>query len=788
MTVAVSLRNQGGSLPGGVQNIAVACQGDDAVVSGCPEAVVVELPNGPGAAETEFTIRAPMGTNSLAVSFSTDGGLSDTVEVNVPERILGIDRHVWECYSGRPNPMTRCGGWFGRLGIDAVYKWEPGKPIGVWATGPQDHLAALDGILDQISELMNHTFVMAGSKEQANLVVGLGISSFPGSCIGGSGCGRAFREDGGDLNTAAGGEAYVRDYGDVIPRRIIAHELMHALIPQGHYPMAYHTVGEIQNLAAGDEAILRLHAHPLVQPGMTLEQMEQLLVFRDELLDASPTEVNTLVWRARETLFNEQTVSFDARGTCLAEQNVCQSHGVQEFDWTEYNIGELKLPGNHLQDLSLQNGDLEAYVAGKEFWINTSNNWRSMDWLEFSAATQWRPNYTSLFTVLENILLLAHEDDISVTEAEGQIVLETRQNRELRLISNLGMDVSLTLDSTTFRVSDYTVTICLPEQSAGCIFQLEARQGAYGVDLTIPETIRQSTPTPAPWEGLAEVATLSSGVFHTCALREDGTPVCWGNNDSGQAAPPRGEQFASISSGGDYTCGLRQGGTPLCWGSAGLFGSDNHWRSRDGLWTSPTDANREVGYNAKALTIMRFKSLSAGTVKACAIQANGTPRCWGRDDVAPTGETFIAISSGESHTCALREDGAPVCWGRDDSIQPPEGERFVSISSGARYTCALREDGTPVCWGKQGYVPLPPEGERFSSISSGWHHVCALRQDGTPFCWGSETSQLEGERFASISSGAYHTCALRLDGSVLCWGSNSYGRASPPQGERFAVR
>ena len=702
---------------------------------------------------------------------------------------MGVDRHVWECYSGYPDPMTRCGGWFGRLGIDAVYKWAPGKPIGVWATGPHDYLAALDGILDQISELMNHTFVMAGSKEQADLVVGLGISSFPDSCIGGAGCGKAFREEGGDPNTAAGGEAYVLDQSGVIPRRIIAHELMHALIPQGHYPMAYHAVGEIQNLAAGDEAILRLHAHPLVQPGMTSEQMEQIIVFRDELLDASLTEVNTLVWRARETLFNEQTVSFDARGTCLAEQNVCQSYALQEFDWTEYNIGELKLPGNHFQHISLQNGDLEAYVAGKEFWTDSSNNWRRMDWLEFSATTQWRPNHTSLFTVLENILLLAHEGDVSVTEADGQVVLKTHQGRELRLISNLRMRVSLTLDRATFKVSDYTVTMCLPEQSAGCIFQLEARQGAYGVELTIPETIRQSTPTPVRWEGLAEISTLSSGLFHTCALREDGTPVCWGSNYDGQAAPPQGERFASISSGGDYTCGLRQDGAPLCWGSGSFFGSDNHWRSRDGLWSSPTEANREEGYNAKALTIMRFRSLNAGQSKACAIQVNGAPLCWGRDDVAPSAETFRAISGGESHICALREDGTPVCWGRDDSIQPPEGERFASISSGARYSCALRQDGTPVCWGENESVPVPPEGEHFVSISAGWNHVCALRENGTPTCWGSRPiSPPEDERFVSISSGAYHTCALRSDGSVLCWGNDPDGQASPPQGERFAVR
>ena len=49
-------------------------------------------------------------------------------------------------------------------------------------------------------------------------------------------------------------------------------------------------------------------------------------------------------------------------------------------------------------------------------------------------------------------------------------------------------------------------------------------------------------------------ATLSSGAFHTCGLRADGSPVCWGANKywndtgdvilSGQASPPDGLTLA----------------------------------------------------------------------------------------------------------------------------------------------------------------------------------------------------------------------------------------------------
>ncbi len=74
---------------------------------------------------------------------------------------------------------------------------------------------------------------------------------------------------------------------------------------------------------------------------------------------------------------------------------------------------------------------------------------------------------------------------------------------------------------------------------------------------------------------------ISSGTYHTCALRADGTPVCWGaklgdegevigQTGFGQSEPPEGEHFVSISSGGDHTCALRADGTPVCWGGGFL--------------------------------------------------------------------------------------------------------------------------------------------------------------------------------------------------------------------------
>ena len=59
---------------------------------------------------------------------------------------------------------------------------------------------------------------------------------------------------------------------------------------------------------------------------------------------------------------------------------------------------------------------------------------------------------------------------------------------------------------------------------------------------------------------------ISGGEWHTCALRVDGSAVCWGSDQFRQSSPPESELFASISSGGYHTCGLRFDGRVVCWG------------------------------------------------------------------------------------------------------------------------------------------------------------------------------------------------------------------------------
>ena len=247
--------------------------------------------------------------------------------------------------------------------------------------------------------------------------------------------------------------------------------------------------------------------------------------------------------------------------------------------------------------------------------------------------------------------------------------------------------------------------------------------------------------------------TLSVGDTHACALRADGTPVCWGNDAFGKSSPPAGEKFTAISAGGDQTCALRANGTPVCWGDD-VFGR-----------SSPPSEER-------------FTHISVGFSYVGALREDGTPAYWGFTPERFLSSSFREIDAGEwRYLCGIRTDGNAQCTSIPEPIPHPEGVEFVSISAGRLGACALAGDGTPSCWGIRAFGENPPPEGKFTTVSVGADFACGLREDGTAECWGSGVGDVgislpAGEKFKDISlKTGWHRglCALRENGTVFCW-------------------
>ena len=100
--------------------------------------------------------------------------------------------------------------------------------------------------------------------------------------------------------------------------------------------------------------------------------------------------------------------------------------------------------------------------------------------------------------------------------------------------------------------------------------------------------------------------SISSGIHAACALRRDGSPLCWG---SGDLTPPAGEKFTDISVGsGNLACGLRTDGTAVCWGQ---------WAS-----VSPPPGAKFID-----ISVPSARRADGGYGYVCALSENGAAAC-----------------------------------------------------------------------------------------------------------------------------------------------------------------
>ena len=93
----LSLANEGNLAFDSEQLLTVACRHKGEVVSGCGGEVNLALPDGFGPASASLTARLPMG-ESYAIELDY-GVRTLSLPLDVPERILGVEREVWERYS-----------------------------------------------------------------------------------------------------------------------------------------------------------------------------------------------------------------------------------------------------------------------------------------------------------------------------------------------------------------------------------------------------------------------------------------------------------------------------------------------------------------------------------------------------------------------------------------------------------------------------------------------------------------------------------------------------------------
>jgi alpha-tubulin suppressor-like RCC1 family protein len=289
---------------------------------------------------------------------------------------------------------------------------------------------------------------------------------------------------------------------------------------------------------------------------------------------------------------------------------------------------------------------------------------------------------------------------------------------------------------------------------------------------------------PAVVAGLNAIK-LSMNYQNVCVVTPTFTVKCWGDNTYGQTGQPIAtalvstptvvnglSNVADVSVGRYHACALLKSGAVRCWGQ-NTFGQLGGGGTRSGpaLITPRTIAN--------------VTSIAAGAATTCASISTGRVWCWGWGNGGELGIgkrisslvplrlpsllNISKVASFQSTTCAIDATSQAWCWG---------GGWFGQLGNGSSGT----------------YVTSPVDLSDLSNVSTisiGQASGCATSSDGSLYCWGSNSQGLIGDgsnqdsaspvqilpnvRAYVVSVGEAHAC-VALAASIRCWGNNTYGQ------------
>jgi alpha-tubulin suppressor-like RCC1 family protein len=302
--------------------------------------------------------------------------------------------------------------------------------------------------------------------------------------------------------------------------------------------------------------------------------------------------------------------------------------------------------------------------------------------------------------------------------------------------------------------------------------------GTYGFD----------SPTPILVEGLPAVQAIAAAADgqHICVLTRSGDVKCWGHNADGQLGNGSTEsayapvdvtgldgKATAISVGLMHSCAVLENGTVQCWG-------DNEY----GKLGDGTTESRLAPVSVRGID--DAVAVAAGQMYTCALTSGGGVKCWGNgvhlgngnyeDSPIPVDVTGLtsgvrSISAGVGHTCAITTSGGLKCWGNWWSGGLGTSEDYISgdtpadvvgltsgvetVAAGGRHTCAILSGGRMMCWG---------ENEDYGNLGIGTNATHLLPVD-VPGITGA----------TAVAAGEAHTCAV-VGSNVYCWGANNSGQ------------
>ena len=273
---------------------------------------------------------------------------------------------------------------------------------------------------------------------------------------------------------------------------------------------------------------------------------------------------------------------------------------------------------------------------------------------------------------------------------------------------------------------------------------------------------------------------VAIGAWHTCALLDNGQVKCWGSplygtlglgddetrgdepGEMGDALPAvdlgPGRTATAISASGRFTCALLDDGSVKCWGEnesgqLGIGDAENRGDQPGEMGGALPTVDLGTGRTAVAV--------EAGDFHACAILDDGTVKCWGQNDYHVT--LGLGWLGGGLSSYAIGDQPGEM----GDALPAVDlgPGRTVESLSASFTTCALLDTNRVKCWGDNFYGQLgvgddEPRGDNGAMMGAALPAV-----DLGP-----------GRTATAVTAGGTSTCARIDDGRIRCWGDNEFGQ------------
>ena len=321
--------------------------------------------------------------------------------------------------------------------------------------------------------------------------------------------------------------------------------------------------------------------------------------------------------------------------------------------------------------------------------------------------------------------------------------------------------------------------------------------------------------TGTPMEG-KRIIKVSTKVWYSLALADDGTVYAWGFNGSGQlgdgtilthsstpvavkiaGTPMEGKTIVGIAAGASHSLALASDGTIYVWGgnAYGQFGN--------GVTATSSVVPVAVKTVGTPMDNKKIIQIHAGYHHSLALASDGTVYTWGQNTYGQlgnntminanvpvsvqtigtpmAGKIIVQLAAGNSQSVALASDGTIYAWGWNKYGQlgngmtvdsripvavkvtstPMAGKVITQVAANNAHTLAVASDGSVYNWGWNQYGQLGNGTATNSSVP------VAVKTTGTP---------MEGKRIIKVSTKVWYSLALADDGTVYAWGFNGSGQ------------